>query len=315
MPLPCPEIILRSDNSGKGPDSPPLTVKHELEQLGIIRSSAVWQPLRGGRTNRLWHVTADETPLVVKLYNPDAATPLFANDPVAEATVLKALLGTQLSPEAIFSGTTLAGPVLVYRHFCGTPWRSDPTSAATVLKSLHTTPIPQQAEQLPHAPNGSLALKQQTLAILDQIPSAKAAHLRALEPESVAAENAQLRLLHGDPVPDNILCTQAGSGTDAILIDWQCPTLGDPLLDLSLFMSPAMQIIARGRPLTVKEQKGFTEAYDDPPTTQRLLAMQPVLHWRMAAYCLWKTTRATPDFVYVQAMKAEISALKKYVTI
>lgn len=310
MPLPCPEIALRSDNGGEGADQPPLALKQALENHGVIRSSALWWPLRGGRTNRLWHVTSNGMPLVVKLYNPDAATPLFANDPIAEVTVLKALSGSGHSPEAVFSGNTTAGPVLVYRHLDGTPWRGDPALAAAILKSLHTTPVPPQAQNFPRAPDGSLALKQQTLMILDKIPAAAAAHLRAIEPDGDVPPSGQIRLLHGDPVPDNIVCTRDGSGAGAVLIDWQCPMLGDPVLDLSLFLSPAMQIITRGQPLTPQEQQSFIQTYDDPLTTQRLLAMQPVLHWRMAAYCLWKITRATPDLAYAQAMDAEVSALE-----
>ncbi|MFU8863883.1 MAG: phosphotransferase family protein [Rhodobacterales bacterium] len=290
-------------------DEPPFALKAELEKHGVIHSPAMWEPLRGGRTNRLWYVTSNGAALVVKLYNQDAATPLFDNDPLAEAAVLGALSGSALSPEAVFSGNTQSGPVLVYRHISGEPWRSDPSLAATVLKSLHTTVAPYIAASLPSAPDGSLALKAQTRAILDQIPSAEAARLRAIEPDSDVAPSEQICLLHGDPVPDNIVCTQSGSGGEAVLIDWQCPRLGDPLLDLSLFLSPAMQIIARGQPLTLLEHQEFIEAYDDPPTAQRLLALQPDLHWRMASYCLWKITRAKPDFAYAKALEAEVSAL------
>lgn len=309
MPSPCPEITPRFDSGVQDADEPPFALRAELEKHGVIHSSAIWQPLRGGRTNRLWCVTSNGATLVVKLYNQDAATPLFANDPVAEYSVLRALSDSALSPEAVFSGNTQTGPVLVYRHIGGKPWRDDPALAATVLKSLHTTAAPYMATSLPRAPDGSLALKAQTLAILDQIPSAEAARLRAIEPKSDVAPSEQTRLLHGDPVPDNIVCTETGSGSGAVLIDWQCPRMGDPLLDLSLFLSPAMQIIARGHPLTLEEHREFIEAYDDPPVTQRLLALQPLLHWRMASYCLWKITRATPDLAYAKAFEAEVSAL------
>ena len=50
-------------------------------------------------------------------------------------------------------------------------------------------------------------------------------------------------LIHGDTVPNNFI-----QSVDAlVLIDWQCPALGDPVLDLAIFLSPAMQQIARGR--------------------------------------------------------------------
>lgn len=314
MPSPNPEITLRPDGRNRDADPPPPAVKQALERQGVIQASAVWQPLRGGRTNRLWYVTTDETAVVVKLYNRDAATPLFANDPVAEAAVLSAVSGSALSPVAIFSGYTQSGPVLVYRYINGKPWRRDTAMAAKVLKNLHSTVVPSGLQSLPHAPDGSFALKSQTLAILDQIPPVDAARVRAFEPACDVPPSGQSRLLHGDPVPDNIVCTQVEAGMDVVLIDWQCPKLGDPLLDLSLFLSPAMQVIARGQPLTLEEHQEFIEAYDDPPTTQRLLALQPFLHWRMASYCLWKITRSTPDLAYAKALEAEISALTALTT-
>lgn len=311
MPSPCPSIILRLDSGGDCGDAPPFTLKQELAKRGVICSSALWQPLRGGRTNRLWRVTSISARHVVKLYDQDAATPLFANDPIAEASVLTALTGSGRSPEVVFSGNTQAGPVLVYHHLSGTPWRKDSALAGSLLRSLHATPVPQRAQSLPRAPDGSHALKKQTLAVLDQIPSTEAAQLRVLEPDSNAPPSGKVSLLHGDPVPDNIIvCAKGTSSGTAALIDWQCPMLGDPLLDLSVFLSPAMQIITRGLPLSSEERHRFIKAYDDSPTEQRLQALQPILHWRMAAYCLWKMTRPTPDSTYAQAMEAEISALK-----
>jgi aminoglycoside phosphotransferase (APT) family kinase protein len=131
---------------------------------------------------------------------------------------------------------------------------------------------------------------------------------RLSDARPVSAEvppSAKRALLHGDPVPGNILVTPDGLR----LIDWQCPAVGDPVEDLALFLSPAMQLIYRGAPLTRAEGDAFTAAYADPQVQDRLNAMQPWHHWAMAAYCAWKAARGAQR--YAQAMELELAALEQ----
>ena len=290
-------------------NEPPVTLMQDLAALGVVPISARWQALRGGRTNALWVVACAKASLVVKLYAPEAATPLFANEPGSEAQVLNALAGSGLAPNCVFHGNTRAGPVLVYDHQSGSPWRRDPAAAAVILRMLHRLPVPSDLQCLNRAPDGFQALKDQTRAILAQIPAHERLALLSIEPDITVPPNDYKRLLHGDPVPDNIVWRGDAGARSLTRIDWQCPALGDPILDLALFLSPAMQIVTRGAPLSETERQQFLTAYEDAQAVSRLTAMQPVFHWRMAAYCLWKLTRTTPDQSYKAAMEAEISAL------
>ena len=88
-------------------------------------------------------------------------------------------------------------------------------------------------------------------------------------------------------MPGNIV---AHDGT-LTLIDWQCPQIGDPTEDLALFLSPAMQQVYRGAPLSAAEEAAFLDRYPDPQLVARYLALRPWYHWRMAAYCLWRDQR------------------------
>jgi len=291
-------------------EEPPLSLVQDLVARGVVSATAQWQPLRGGRTNSLWLVSDENRALVVKRYALDAATPLFPNEPSSEAQVLRALSASGLAPQMLFFGISQAGPILVYSHQDGAPWRIGPADAAKPLKALHKLTIPHELQGLRRAPDGAKALKDQTLAILDQIPAQAADILRGLEPDLHIPPHGESRILHGDPVPDNIVCSDHDAGGSAVLIDWQCPSLGDPVLDLALFLSPAMQIITRGAPLSDLERSQFLTAYDDKAAATRLLAIQPILHWRMAAYCLWKMTRPAPDLSYKAGLEAEMSAFK-----
>lgn len=290
-------------------DPPPHALVRAVVSAGQVAADAEWTGLTGGRTNRLWRVGQGAQARVVKLYTAAAATPLFANDPVAEALVLRALRGRGLAPDPVHQAQTEDGFCLIYTHQDGLPWRSCPAPVAQVLKDLHGLPVTGGLTGLPLALDGSEALAAQTLAILDQIPPDRAAPLHALCPEGQVLPSGCRSLLHGDPVPDNLVCPPGQPEARPILIDWQCPALGDPVLDLALFLSPAMQQVTRGAALSSQERRAFLDAYADTETETRLNRLTPWLHWRMAAYCLWKITRPTPDPAYAAALVLECAAL------
>jgi thiamine kinase-like enzyme len=116
------------------------------------------------------------------------------------------------------------------------------------------------------------------------------AELRALRPIGQVPPLPLLSLIHGDPVPGNLL---AHDGT-LTLIDWQCPQMGDPSEDLALFLSPAMQVLYRGATLSPAEEEAFLAAYPDTAVVGRYLSLKPWLHWRMAGYCLWRCADGNP---------------------
>ncbi len=293
-----------------GSDRPPEAFAVEMAHLGLSDLSDEWTALRGGRTNAVWHVTGPKGSRVVKLFRPNADTPLFRNDHGAEASILHTLAGKELAPELVYYGITASGPVLVYRHVQGKPWGKEADKPARLLRKLHREPIARELSDLRCAPHSAAELKEQTREIIDDIPALMSEDLVASEPAETSQSLVGQALLHGDPVPNNFVCSEEASATGVLLIDWQCPCLGDPILDLALFLSPAMQLMNRGTSLSKAERELFLRSYDDPVVVERLAALQPIFHWRMAAYCLWKTTQDLPDLSYAAGYAAEMAALR-----
>jgi len=246
--------------------------------------------LSGGRSNHVWQ-SGD---IVVKLYRPSRENPLFANDPVRERQSLQALSGTGIVPRYLSHGRWRGQDWLMYRHLAGAPWRQDTAHVARLLGILHDQTA---FDGLPAGANGSQALAAQTRTILASC-APSGLDLSPLRPQGVVPPTRQTGLIHGDPVPGNLV---EYDGTLA-LIDWQCPQRGDPAEDLALFLSPAMQLLYRGRPLGREEEAQFAAAYPDRRVVARYFALKPWFHWRMAAYCMWRND--------TEALDLEVSALQ-----
>ena len=263
------------------PDQIGAQLAQALARSGHVPPQADWQRMGGGRTNHSWKVTHSDICHVVKLYASDDRNPLFPNDPSQEAAILAHLSGTGLAPELVDTTQTRLGTVLIYAHLPGATWQAGAADVARLFHRLHHIRPP---VSLRHAPDGSAALKRQTLAILDQCHSAQAQELAAICPAAEVPPSGRSVLLHADPVPGNIIDT----GSALCLIDWQCPAIGDPCEDIAIFLSPAMQLAYRGKTLDSGEVEAFLAAYSDPEIVSRYRALAPWFHWRMAAYCLWK---------------------------
>lgn len=282
------------------PGNPPADLIARLRRHRILPGAPRPVALAGGRTNRVWRLRGELYDFVLKLYDAGAATPLFANDPVREAACLAALCAQGLAPAPVAGDPQAETPWILYRHLPGARWVQGPAAVARLLARVHAHPPP---PGLPAAPGGSAALSRQTLEILSLCRSGQADDLRLLEPPGTVAAAGRTRLLHGDPVPGNIVV----QGTRATLIDWQCPALGDPVEDLALFTSPAMQLIYRGAPLSHAETDAFLTAYPDRTVVARYHALRPWHHWRMAAYCLYQAARGRPG--YAEGLDLERAAL------
>ncbi|MDJ0627379.1 MAG: phosphotransferase [Rhodobacter sp.] len=282
--------------------APPGWLADRLHTAGLAARDAVWHPLAGGRTNKLWKFRNATQAFVCKLYVPDGDNPLFANDATAEATVLSALSGSGLAPELIAADSTAQGRFLVYRHLDGTAGGGTLVDTARLLARLHAHPPP---NRLGTRPGGAQAILQQSAQMLRALPEAVRHRLDALRPVMTCRLRARPRLLHGDPVPANIIATDAGLR----LIDWQCPALGDPAEDLAIYLSPAMQSLYGGRPLSAGCERRFLDAYGHPARAARYLALSPAFHWRMAVYCLWKAARGHCE--YAKAAELEMARLEQ----
>jgi aminoglycoside phosphotransferase (APT) family kinase protein len=113
-------------------------------------------------------------------------------------------------------------------------------------------------------------------------------------------------LLHGDPVPGNVVWSAREGVT---LIDWQCPAIGDPVHDIALALSPGMRRLYGCQPMIPDEQRRFWQAYADPSAQARYAALLPLLSARIAAHCLAQAARGRPG--YAEAARAEIAALEQ----
>ncbi|MQQ08484.1 phosphotransferase [Epibacterium sp. SM1979] len=253
------------------------------------------QRLVGGRSNQVFQLGAT----VLKVYNPVRANPLFANDPQREALMLRCLDDTGLVPRFVNAGLDAGLHWIEYAHVSGTPWHSGAGQVAQILAKLHRQKI---AIDLPKGANGSADLEAQTEVILAACQTDPG--LGTLRPRCPVAPLDTCALIHGDPVPGNILV----ASPQWRLIDWQCPVWGDPAEDLAVFLSPSMQFLYRGAVLSAAEEQEFLSAYPDPNVMSRYLTLRPWFHWRMAAYCAWRAEKgAAADR---QALSLEVAKLR-----
>ncbi|SDC73682.1 Phosphotransferase enzyme family protein [Ruegeria marina] len=215
---------------------------------------------------------------------------------------LKRLSETGLAPRLRATGEFANQAWALYDHAPGAPWRTNPRRAAEALAMLHAL---KPGLKLPEGCNGSRDLTCHTEEILSSCTPSARAEIEALRPDGPAIAAGRTCLIHGDPVPGNLLF----DGDGVVLIDWQCPAIGDPAEDIAIFLSPAMQHVYRGKALTHDEEQAFLAAYADPEITGRYRALEPWFHWRMAAYCLWRAQNGAPD--YAPAYRLEAAALTR----
>jgi thiamine kinase len=90
----------------------------------------------------------------------------------------------------------------------------------------------------------------------------------------------------------------------AKLIDWSAAGLGDPAHDIALALSPAMTSLYEGGDHAA-HASGVLLGYG---RTDTYLALARWLHWRIAAYCLWRAAQGAPG--YHAAALAEIAFLE-----
>lgn len=260
----------------------PTDLRTALLQLDPALAEAGWTVLAGGRTNQLWRVR-DYT---VKFFDRAGTSPLFPNDAEAEAKAL-GLFG----PLGIAPRLRAAGPDwLIYNHIDGAVWTGDPAPVAHVLHRLHGARI--SAGSFRAAPNGSAAVLADAARIF---PMSGGPVDPALGPVAAVP-------IHADAVAGNVLQSAAGP----VLIDWQCPAMGDPVEDLCTFISPAMSWLYCGTPCSTDRAEAFLAAYPDADVVARARLMLPVYSWRIAAHCAWKAARGDAD--YAEALRLELAA-------
>ncbi|WP_145953475.1 phosphotransferase [Oceaniglobus indicus] len=274
------------------------TLRHHLQDRGLSGPGTEWIPLKDGRTNMVWRLkTAAQDHLVCKFSPRDRGTPLFPNLPATEAALLRHLEPTALAPELVHAEEIGAGHCLVYRHVAGGAGLATPRDLRVALERLHRHQIPRGLRQLDLTAD---ALLESGDAMLEQVEQSMKHSLRARRPRPRVVPTGDDSLLHGDPVPGNVVATAGG----ARFIDWQCPARGDPVFDYAIALSPAMRVLHCGTPLSNAERDILLA---DPRLAARFDLAEPFLLWRMAVYCAWRISRGVA--AYRPALQAELDRL------
>ncbi len=268
---------------------PPVSISRLLEIDGLIDSTTVFEPLRGGRSNRLWKFTRDGRDLVCKLYT-NRTTQLFPNDPKAERLALQHVLGQDIGPNPVTVIGGKGGTALVYEFVKGHRWWDDTGAVGDLLARLHAIPPPMGLRTIPMGSSEIVGVGQR---MLTDCSGLDAEQLSDLRPEPRDAPGAVQTFLHGDVVPGNLIVSPHGFR----LIDWQCAAQGDPVEDIAIFLSPAMHALYGSAPLSEESRDLFLGATGDPDLADRYHTLAPAFHWRMAAYCLWRSTKGEADYL------------------
>ncbi len=280
--------------------APPRDLVDHLCAQGLVSTYPRFETLYGGRTNQVWKVLEDGGDKVLKLYSTTLRNPLFRNDAELEARCLEALGPEGFVPRLRAAGRHKDAHWVFYDHAPGTPWQKGTDTVGRLLRRLHDLVLSVPA---PAGCNGSADLKAHGCRILQGCTSEARHRLFEQQPTMEVAPTERTCLIHGDPVAGNILVATDG----LTLIDWQCPARGDPTEDLALFLSPAMQRLYRGAPLSKAEEDQFLFAYDNAEIVARYQHLKPWYAWRMASYCLWRAENGAPD--YAEGLRLETAAL------
>lgn len=235
-------------------------LKKYCVELGLAEAQAQWRFLTGGRSNLSWEVQ-NKTPIVVKLYQTQNQSPLFANEPALEWACLKNLAPKQMVPKALYHGEWEGTKFLVQDYVQPAARDLNPSEVGRYLKKLHALSPP---AILPERQQNWLSdiARQFGTSITQHNPP----------PKTV--------FLHGDPVPSNFIPTAKA----LIAIDWQCPAVGDPCDDIAIYLSPSMQSIYSGQSLSASEIHDFWGAYDDQELRGRYDAHKADYSSVIAAY-------------------------------
>ena len=259
--------------------------------------------------------TATDT-LIEKRYaeDPGSPNPMYPNLPDHEALAMAHLAGTGCAPELVShrDGNGAEPSVVVYRFVDGRAWRRGVRDVAELLRRVHRSDPPVGVRSLHRSAADARAHGDRMVD--DTSASELRSRLLDARPEAVADEAVQRpALVHTDCGPGNVIRHRGG----VLLIDWQCPGLGDPVEDVACFLSPAMMTLYDAKPHGVRARRSFLSAYDDPTVVERYHRDGPAWHYRIGAYCVWRAARLhdrQPDVAarYRRALNLELELLEHW---
>ena len=264
----------------------------------VISNQTVWHAQTGGQTNKVWRLIGEED-LICKLYLETGNNPLFNNTPEEEYRCLLWLEGSNIAPKPYKFLKTPFGEVLIYNYIKGQIWSHNVDSVSELLTRIRKHIYPKGLRVLSNLPSD---IKQIGLEIINELNSYHKNKLIKICPD-VSIPDIEPVLLHTDVVPGNLILADEGLR----LIDWQCPAIGDPIVDIMMFLSPGMHEIYGSRKLSMKEHETFLMNLTSK-LRNRYNILAPLYHWRLAAYCFWKAEQGFVE--YEKAALAEIDLLK-----
>ena len=273
-------------------------LKNYLVTQGVISNQTIWQAQTGGRTNKVWRLEG-ESDLICKLYLETKTNPLFNNTPEAEYKCLLWLDGSGIAPKPYKYLKTPYGKVLLYNYIKGKTWSQDVKTVSELLARIHKHKYPKDLRLLSALPSD---IKETGYEIINKLNSYHKHKLNNICPV-VPILDIEPVLLHTDVVPGNLILGDEGLR----LIDWQCPAIGDPIVDIMMFLSPGMHKIYGSGKLSMKDHETFLMNLT-PKLRSRYNIIGPLYHWRLAAYCFWKAEQGFIE--YEKAALAEINLLK-----
>jgi thiamine kinase len=283
---------MHSDNEIKN------QLQNYLSMQGILSNQTVWHAQTGGQTNKVWRLIGEKD-LICKLYLETKNNPLFNNTPEEEYRCLLWLEGSDIAPKPYKFLKTPFGEVLLYNFIKGETWSHDVEAVSELLTRVRKHKFPKGLRTLSNLP---LDIKQTGLEIINKLNRYHKNELDMLCPD-VLISDIEPVLLHTDVVPGNLI-----SEVEALrLIDWQCPAIGDPIVDIMMFLSPGMHEIYGSGKLSMKDHEGFLMSLNSD-LRNRYNKIGPLYHWRLAAYCFWKAEKGFVE--YENAALAEIDLLK-----
>ena len=264
----------------------------------VISNQTVWHAQTGGQTNKVWRLIGEED-LICKLYLETGNNPLFKNTPEEEYRCLLWLEGSNIAPKPYKFLKTPFGEVLIYNYIKGQIWSHNVDSVSELLTRIRKHIYPKGLRVLSNLPSD---IKQIGLEIINELNSYHKNKLIKICPD-VSIPDIEPVLLHTDVVPGNLILADEGLR----LIDWQCPAIGDPIVDIMMFLSPGMHEIYGSRKLSMKEHETFLMNLTSK-LRNRYNILATLYHWRLAAYCFWKAEQGFIE--YEKAALAEIDLLK-----
>jgi len=277
-------------------------IKNQLQNYllmqGILSNQTVWHAQTGGQTNKVWRLIGEKD-LICKLYSETENNPLFNNTPEEEYKCLLWVDGSGIAPKPYKYLKTPFGEVLLYNYIKGQTWSHDVSTVSELLTRIHKHKYPKDLRILSALPSD---IKQTGLEIINKLNNYHKNKLINICPD-VSISDIEPVLLHTDVVPGNLILGDEGLR----LIDWQCPAIGDPIIDIMMFLSPGMHEIYGSGKLSMKDHEGFLMSLSSD-LRNRYNKIGPLYHWRLAAYCVWKAEQGFIE--YEEAALAEIDILK-----